>query len=143
MSVIGGIAMITVAVNGRDTLVSENYYKDGLAINQELAWNTKAANLDLSGELSFNDKELSLTLKTPKSTQPLNLKLSLSHPTQAHKDQQYLLQKFKPGQYLSPVNELPSGRYYLEIASQEEQWRISMQVDLNAGTPVAITSKKI
>ena len=142
LSVMGGIAMVTVAVNGRDTLVRENYYKDGLAINQELAWNTKAANLDLTGELTFNEKQLSLTLNTPKSIQPLNLNLSLNHPTQAHKDQVYLLERFKPGQYLSPVNELPSGRYYLEISSNEQSWRISMPVVLNADTPVAISSKK-
>lgn len=140
MSVIGGMTMLTVAINGKDTLVRDNYYKDGLAINQELAWDQKAINLDLSGNITVTASQLELSLNTPKSANPQVLKLSLSHPTLEQKDQEFLLQEFKPGQYLSPVEVLPEGRYYLDLSSPVQGWRIRSQVIFTSGQAVSFAS---
>lgn len=141
LSVIGGMTMLTVAINGQDTLVRDNYYKDGLAYNQELAWDQKALNLDLSGKLTFTEQQLELSLNTPKSHKPQTLHLSLSHPTLKHKDQEFMLQEFKPGQYLSPIETLPEGRYYLELSSQTQGWRIHTQVEITPDAAANFAAK--
>ena len=54
-SVIAGINMIYLAVNTDDGLVADDYYKEGMAINQNLKRDRTAAELGLGAELVIED----------------------------------------------------------------------------------------
>ncbi|MFT5593182.1 MAG: hypothetical protein ACI8SR_001554 [Oceanicoccus sp.] len=137
-SVIVGTFFITISVINKDTLVRDNYYKDGLAYNQELQWDKKAKTMDIRMELLVKDNELSMQLVNSRLNPTSTLKVTLGHPTIAAKDRESHLQLTQDKRYLGYVDKLEDGRYYLLVESAEQQWRIRKDIWVKNGVPVAI-----
>lgn len=90
-SVIAGIYFFILATSSANDVVVDNYYKDGLAINQSFAQDNQAKALQISAYLSVNDKQQLiarvLNSKVPyvefvlshHSDRDFDLKLSLIH----------------------------------------------------------------
>ncbi len=85
-SVIAGINMIYLATTTDDGLVVDDYYKEGIAINQRLERDQHAAELGLSASLSIEQTGdlIRLNLNKGQLTQhPESPTLHLQHVTQA------------------------------------------------------------
>lgn len=135
-SVILSSIMVTVAVLGRDSLVSDNYYKDGMAINQTIEQDQQAFTLGLAPALTIQNNEVMLELNasSPVPPQPF-LTLKLLHPTVSAKD---VIIKLLPSGNGLFLGELPSeleGRRYLDLYAFDNSWRIREEVVLAADQP--------
>ena len=142
-SVIVCTILITFATNTKDTLVRDNYYKDGLAINQELKWDKKAKSWDIRAELTVKGNTATFVLLNTRQVAPNMLQLKLSHPTLAESDRDSLMQLTQEKQNGKPVyqgfiDDLTDGRYYVQVESPEQSWRLRNELYIAQGETSAL-----
>ncbi len=132
-SVILSSIMVTVAVLGRDSLVSDNYYKDGMAINQTIEQDKLAASLGLQPKLSIKGQDLLLELNASGEL-PVQafLTLKLLHPTVSAKDVVLKLLPSGNGLFIGELPHLIEGRRYLDLYAFDNSWRIREEIVLQA-----------
>ncbi len=124
-SVIVCSILLTLAINTKDTLVRDNYYKDGLAMNQEFMWDHKARNMDIRVDFTIKDNLASLNILNSRLDMPTTLHLKFSHPTLQTKDRDSLLQlQAGTHTYQGFIDTLEDGRYYIQVESNQQSWRI-------------------
>ena len=117
--------MIYMAITTENSLVSDNYYKDGLAINQSLSMDKRAKELNLSAELNaFESARVSLKLTGDLTDTPSFLTLKLLHPTIDGRDVEVKLLP-EPGNIYSAILEKPlQGRWHIDIIAHDATWRL-------------------
>lgn len=135
-SVIMGVFFISQAVSTKDTLVRDNYYKDGLAINQEMQWDKKAENLDVQLEFTIANNEVNLTLLNSRQVAPNVLQFKLSHATLKDLDRDSLLQLGEDNRYKGFIENMSDGKYYIMVESLEQQWRRRGSIQIKQGDQV-------
>jgi len=125
-SVIAGINMIYLAVNTDDGLVVDDYYKEGMAINQSLQRDKTAAELGVAAKLNVEESGDMVRLHFNKgslASYPEQLTLHLQHATQAEQDQLLQLIPAPGGQYIgylkAPIKE---GIWHIVLSTNE--WRL-------------------
>lgn len=150
--VVASFFMLYLAIKHADTLVSDNYYRDGLALNQVLSQDARARELALSAQLVFNIEQGVLTINfigTGKSWIPRSetLTLLLLHPTDAGADHMISVSAGGEGRYRGRLPSLPKHRFYLrllpgKISDGEEiksaKWRLNGEIDLSSASRVAL-----
>ncbi len=162
--VVAGFFTLYLAIKYSDDLVSDNYYRDGLAINLQLTQDIRATELDLSAKLDFdggsNDaiEILALELKSGSKNfaMPAVLKLYLLHPTDASADHVVTLMAAGDGRYRGQLLALPEQRVYLrlipaaqsESASEENplqsaDWRLAGEMDFAQSHTVALQASPV
>jgi len=148
--VVAGFFTLYLAIKYSDDLVSDNYYRDGLAINQQLTQDIHATELALSARLDFNSgsddaiEVLALELNSELKTfvMPAVLKLYLLHPTDASADRVIKLIAAGDGRYQGQLPALPTQRVYLRLipvalndnisqqsSLQSAAWRLAGEID--------------
>ncbi len=143
-SIGAGLFLAVVATRGADSLVQDNYYKDGLAINQNLSRDRRARSLELAAEVQIDPVigELRLSLSGQLQQQPEQLLLRLLSPTRAHHDLELVLQRTPANDYLGQLPEALQGRRYVQLETLDRPdtltelngrdqlpgWRISTQL---------------
>jgi len=137
-SVIVGSFFIFLAASTKDTLVRDNYYKDGLAINQELKWDKKAISLDVELAIVIDGNSASIKIKNSRQVAPNTLTLKLSHPTLKEKDRDSFLQHSKDGEFKGFIENLDNGRYYIMVESLEQQWRLRKSIEVIQGSTLSL-----
>ena len=135
-SVIMGIFFISQAVSTKDSLVRDNYYKDGLAINQEMKWDKKAETLNVKVEFTIEQNEVELTIINSRQSAPNSLQFKLSHPTLKEKDRDALLQRTEGQTFKGFIDDLDNGTYYIMVESLEQQWRRRGNIAITKGGQV-------
>ncbi len=160
--VVAGFFTLYLAIKYSDDLVSDNYYRDGMAINQQLHQDINATELALSAKLDFNSASddsidvLALELKSELKTfaMPAVLKLYLLHPTDASADHVIKLMAAGDGRYRGQLPALPTQRVYLrlipatpdESASEQESlqnaaWRLAGEIDFTKSPIVELRAE--
>lgn len=131
-SVVAGITTVFIAFNNADSLVNDNYYRDGLAINQRLAQDTRATELQLNANITFDKVSGEvLTTLTGKIQSPDALELLLLHPGNHELDNTVLLTHISGGRYRADIEALPSQRFYLRLQTHgDNAWRLNGEIDL-------------
>jgi hypothetical protein len=122
--VIAGIITIIIATNNADSLVKEDYFKEGLAINKAIGRQNVAKELGLSFRLTVNsDNSLSLTSST--DYQSPVIYLAIQHPVDENKDQILVFNRQDRSTYTTaePIN-LQSVNYRLNLAPADQTWEI-------------------
>jgi hypothetical protein len=132
-SVIVGSFFIFLAASTKDTLVRDNYYKDGLAINQELQWDKKAKSLDVKLSILIEDNTATIKLLGSRQVPPNTLLLKLSHPTLKDRDRDAFLQLSENGDYIGYIDTFEDSRFYLVVESVEQQWRVRKSMAITQG----------
>ena len=142
-AVIGGLITIFVAVENRDGLVVDDYYKEGLAINVQLDRERRAAELGLAARVRHDpaQRQLEVFLEgAPAVLAELDrLELWLAHPTRANKDRHIQMARVAPGHYVSELRAMAPGRWHLILSSPEGDWRLTGRLDLTHGGQTRIT----
>jgi len=95
--VVAALSTVFVAFSGADDLVDDQYYQDGLAINQELDKREQAEALGITASLEVTGDEVRVHTQGPAGTE--RLRLLLSHPMEADRDFQVMLIESTPGDY--------------------------------------------
>lgn len=129
--VIASLVTVYIAFSGADSLVVDNYYRDGLAINQVLEQDRRAEELELSAELRLDatSGELFITVATVHPL-PEQLALLLFHPTDAKRDRELLLTEITRGHYRTDLDQALQSRYYLRVLPEPDRaWRLVGELD--------------
>ena len=127
-SVILSSIMVYVAVEGKDSLVSDNYYKDGMGINQTIEQDRMAKNLNLQPKITIStDGQARVELDTSKLPAQAYLTLKILHPTIKADD---VIVKLLPTEkaFVADVPQNLQGRRYIDLYSFDETWRIREEV---------------
>jgi hypothetical protein len=124
-SVLMGIVMVVLAMRTHDGLVAEDYYKQGLAINQMLDREARARELGISAGLTFAADRSRVYVRLGGPTSALQTPvLTLVHPTRAGQDQRIALMRTPAGEYEGILAPLPAGHWRLVVEDRAAGWRL-------------------
>lgn len=127
--VVAGIITAVIAFRGADGLVADDYYKQGLTVNRQIARDAEAARLGIGGEVSLEAGRVRVALR---STQPLpdRLTMRFAHPSRSSEDRIVYLAKGAEGHFDAPLPPLGATRWRAIVETAD--WRVSAVVDPKA-----------
>lgn len=123
-----------IAATTSDPLVTDDYYKKGLAVDQTLARSRLAAERGIEARFKLTSESIDVVVNsaTPLDSPPAALSLTLSHPTRAGLDQTVVLHP-TAGQHYGAELRLPaSGHWIVMIEDEAQTWRLMGNVVLPA-----------
>ncbi|MBL8541793.1 MAG: FixH family protein [Burkholderiales bacterium] len=125
--VVAGAITVWLAVKSDDGLVADDYYKQGLAINQVIRRDQTAAELGLRANVqwNFDNQRVRVYLRSD-ATAPLpdTIVLRVLHPTRAGADQAVTLRGAGGGVYDGALLPLRNGRWLLGLEDGAQTWRL-------------------
>ena len=119
--VVAGAATIWIAYASADGVVAGDYYKRGLAINQDLQRETRAQQRAIAAEVLLESGKIRVRLS---GAAPEALFGHLVHATRAGHDQRLRLAKVGPGSYETEMPALPPGRWRIVLEDPRREWRL-------------------
>ena len=130
--VVASFVTLGIAMEGSDTLVVDDYYKQGLEINKVLVRedHAKAAGLAFAPDLSVDG---ALTLRFNANAGfifPNEIDLKLNHATRDDIDRTLPMTHAGNGVYVAKVGKLEQGPWYIDASTA--QWRVMMRVSVDA-----------
>jgi hypothetical protein len=137
--VIAGIITAWLAISSSDGLVTDDYYKKGLAAGQTIAQSDRAKSLGVSAAVRVSSEMLTirLTAKDAGYVLPPALNVTVSHPTRAGLDQNKVLKlgaEGYSGQFRLPA----SGHWLVLIEDDSKSWRLMGNLVLPASGEMVI-----
>ena len=145
-AVIMGVVMIWLAVDTDDGLVADDYYKQGLAINDVISLDKKAAELGLSAIIEFDNDARIIRLRFEKGlleAYPKSLPLQLQHATRENSDISVLLDHGIDDQYIGHVGQsISEGIWYFEISDKESDanWKLKARSHVHSRNIIHLQS---
>jgi len=125
-AVIGGLITAWLAITHADPLVADNYYKEGLAINQVLDREREAQRAGYRAQVLFSDDGTQVRVHLAGGTRlPASLHLRLVHPTRAQHDAEVVLTSTQAGWYEGSTRLQPAPRWTLQLEDEQRDWRLS------------------
>jgi len=124
LAVVGGIITLNIAILFKDSLVVDDYYKQGIEINRVLERDQAASRHGLQATLHLKEPLiwLSLTSRTHYKAPP-QITLKFIHHTRAGFDNSLMLEKIGEELYRGQLPQLVPGKWDLELAA--EDWRLT------------------
>ena len=118
------MSTVVIASRHKDTMVSDQFRKEGLAIQHDPARDLAAARIGAEASVSIESQRLAVTLKLGAAEPPGALVALLSHATRAELDRLVVLSREADGRYVAILQELPAGHWYLELSPRDRSWRL-------------------
>jgi len=134
LAVAGAIASVVTAFATRDSVVADEFRKEGLAINRDPARDLAARRLGVSATLTAGDGLWSVRLAPGAAAPPAQLVVVLSHATRAELDRLVTLRAGADGSYQAPLEALAPGHWYLELSPADRSWRLTGEFVDRVGT---------
>ena len=130
-SIVLGMVMLWISIKHADSLVADDYYREGRAINQRLEKDQAAADRGISIDASILAQpdgsqiiEARFTAN-PGVPSPQLMRVRLSHPTFNERDVLITLVKSTTGNvYRTQVPEITAGKWYVMIEDEHSEWRV-------------------
>ena len=140
--VVASLTTVFIAFINADSMVNDDYFKEGMAINMRLEQDKLAEKLQLSARLRWDSAtgDLMLDLSTrhdnPQHQAQIDLleqiQLQLNHPVQPQLDRQLTLTRVMPGHFKTSLSEPLTHRYYTRLLPLPDMnWRISGEMDFS------------
>jgi hypothetical protein len=138
ITVVAGLVTVWIAVVNRDSLVSDDWYKDGTAINQRLGRLEAAQMAGIEASISLsNERAIELELVGRDVDGVDRLRLDLRHPTIEARDRSVVLERGSDGMFRGAFAEPLRGRWYSTLepvgafsADDARAWRLSRTLQL-------------
>lgn len=122
-AVVYGIFFLTVSITSFDGMVVDDYYKVGKQINRELKRDKAAHTHGLSAQVSVDGEILIVFIASNSGySPPPALEISFFYSTRADIDKEIFVEQTSPGIYKGPMPKLETGRWNVQIASDD--WRL-------------------
>ena len=134
--IVAGVITTFIAFKGADGLVADDYYKQGLGVNRQIARDAAAASLNVRGAIAVEVGNVHLSL-TADGDLPEMASLRLAHPFRASEDRLLVLKQATPGRFVGFTRPLPATRWLAIV--ETPQWRVSATLDPNVAGPVSLT----
>lgn len=139
--IVAGIITTWLAIRSNDGLVADDYYKQGLAINQQLQRDERAGQLGLRGDLMRSGLALRVMLAgSAQMAQPETLTLRIAHPTRAGMDQNIELAAEGQGMFSGKLGADISGRWHVVLQDASGQWRLQGEWQADAMEPLRLAA---
>jgi len=121
-----GVVMVVLGLRTDDGLVVDDYYKRGLAINQVLDREARAAALGLQATLSFNPEgDRVRVLLSEGGARAARPTLRLVHPTRVGQDQTVALAPGAGGVLDGELAPVAPGTWRLVLEDSAGTWRLA------------------
>lgn len=122
---VAGTITTWIAFSTSDGLVTQDYYKQGLAVNRVLEKEDAAVKLGISAlvDLGEDHHRIAVTLK---GADPREILVQLAHATRSGHDVTLRLAHTGPGRYEAAMpGDLPPGRWNVNIEGPGSTWRLA------------------
>lgn len=140
--IVAGVVTAWLAVRSSDGLVTDDYYKQGLAVNQQLQRDHAARDIGLQGDVMRAGLNLRLLLAADTATKlPQSLIVRLAHPTQAGQDQLVTMTSEGQGFYGGRLAADISGRWLVSIEDPAGAWRLQGEWHADSMEPLRLSAK--
>jgi uncharacterized protein len=140
--IVAGFVTAWLAIISNDGLVTDDYYKQGLAINQRLQRDHYASGLGLRADFMRSGQQVRLLLKADGEVAlPEVLTLKLAHPTRAGQDQLVKMASEGQGFYSGTLSAEVSGRWHVSIEDPSGKWRLQGDWQADAEEPLRLVSR--
>jgi len=128
LTIIAGIITIQIAFDSDDSLVKDNYYKEGLAINSNIERTELAQKLALVAkiEIDLETKLIHVNLSSLEKL-PSQITLRFSHPTLESKDQNFVLESLSGGDFVAELTSLEESYWHVSIEDESETWLLKFR----------------
>lgn len=124
--VVAAFVTLWLAIRSNDGLVADDYYKQGLAINQTLARTERARDLQMGARLLMAGSDLVVTLVARDGVSlPSALRMTFSHPTRSGMDRVVELQRVSAGRYQGALPVTSAGHWLVLLEDRNRTWRLS------------------
>ena len=124
--VVAGVMTAVIAWRTDDPLVTDDYYKQGLGINQELKRDFAAARMGLSAAVSFGtDRTRVRVTLAGAQLEETSLRLRLVHPTRAGFDQVVKLEPVAGGLFEGHMSAVIGDTWHLQLEDDKGVWRLT------------------
>lgn len=143
LTIIAGIITYNIAANKPASLVNDDYFKEGLAINKSLGRQRIARELGLIAEFSVDTESKLLTINLKKNAANLkkntnnnmsaeensnlissHLILSFSHPTQQKHDKKIQLSPITETEFVAELPEIVQADWHINLRDNSDLWEI-------------------
>lgn len=116
---------VYLAVVNRDTVVRDDWYEDGKAINNSFTRDEAALKLGLAANLRLDATtgEVLLTLDAKVPVEAPSIELNFVHSTQTSKDQKLVLQRLMGNDYRGQLSHPLEGVFQIELSTAD--WRLA------------------
>ncbi|MFA7280228.1 MAG: FixH family protein [Sterolibacterium sp.] len=140
--VVASMVTLWLAIKSSDGLVTEDYYKKGLAINQTLALNDRAQQLGLEAGVSLKLDSISVRISAKQTgfVPPAQLRVTVSHPTRAGLDQSQIL-SLENGRYRGKFKLPAAGHWVVLLEDDAKTWRMLGNTMLPASSETIFGAK--
>ncbi|MFL0796770.1 MAG: FixH family protein [Cellvibrionaceae bacterium] len=148
--VIAAIGTVIVAFKNQPDLVTDDYYRSGLEINEVLKQDMRAAELALQAEI-FMDKEVGeivIDLRGNLESFPSALVLKFLHTQKARRDHWVKLRHIANGRYTGDFGQNRLTRWYLRLTpgiegdnaltADNTEWRLTGQLNTSSDSKVTL-----
>lgn len=141
--IVAGAVTTWLAVSGADGLVEDDYYKQGLAVNQRKQRDAEARSRGLVAtvRLATDGQAVEVEFDAPGQPRPPALTLALAHPTRAGRDLALVVPLGSDGRYRGQFPEPLGGRWYLSLDDATKAWRLSGEWGVAAGRELRLGPK--
>lgn len=146
-AVVIGLGLLYVSMLNPDSMVRDNYYKEGRAINMHMGRDQRASELGLSAQFSVDELtgDLSLQLDGELEQLPSQLLLEIMSPTHAERDRTMLLQQISGNHYTGQLERGIQGRHYIDLSDPalegEDGWRLTGEITFAMGQQHQLSAK--
>ena len=140
--IVAGFVTAWLAIISNDGLVTDDYYKQGLAISQRLQRDHYASDLGLRADFMRSGQQVRLLVTADgDAALPDELMLKLAHPTRAGQDQLVKMVSEGQGFYGGKLAGDVSGRRYVSIEDPSGKWRLQGDWQADAEEPLRLMSR--
>lgn len=143
--VIASLFTFWLAVSTSDGLVTDEYYKKGLKVNETLAQNNRAKELGIQAGIRLTSEMLTVRVSGLADSgfiPPGKVIFTLSHPTRAGLDQSVLLSGNENGLYIGSLRLPASGHWLILVEDEAKSWRLMASVVLPASGETVIGASR-
>ncbi|MEQ6888643.1 FixH family protein [Halomonas sp. CS7] len=127
-SVTFSITYLVLSIHYYDGTVEQDYYKQGLAINERLAKQEHARELGLEAVMRADPRTGDIVIDLEGERRPERLYLELIFPTESSRDRSLVLEHVRDGRFVTSIDQPLNYRWYLHLQPAEGQdaaWRLT------------------
>ena len=134
-SMVLSFTMIHFAYNTDDSLVIDEYYKEGKGINMQLTKIQEARVLGIETKMAVTNEAVELTFVSGLPASGEALSLVFQHATLETKDFSLMLLRDANGIYRATLEHPADGKWKVSLQPLNEQWRVQNTVSLPRKEP--------
>lgn len=140
--IVAGIVTLWLAIASNDGLVADDYYKQGLAVNQRLHRDENAGVIGVRADLMLAGAQLRLLLGANSAVDfPEKLSVKFNHPTISGLDQSVVMKSEGAGMFSGQLSSEISGRWLVSIEDPAGLWRLQGEWVVSSMEPLRLSAK--